>query len=276
MVANLILSVLVSVPSPSPSSLPVIERTKTSVTCTALRSFVLPIGYVARRNDDAFRAMARSMQVFLSGIYPGDVPTSAEMAGSLHGAPAGAQADGMGSENEDDQLLFGPGQTLTAARIDAVANQIYANLQLEDRIMSESWHGYPERADPKIDALRQRLQNLMDLQRALADRYERFAWLYLSNQGMASLTDAKHRAPFKAFLRALLLGESAALVDGPAQSENDGYSSVRQRAREGNVAQIVRDLRDQEHAFAPDVLAAAGACNGTHYVFHPAAPLTPQ
>lgn len=265
MISFLLVLLVVTNPSPASSTIPEIAHTKTSPVCTALHSYALPIGYVARRNDAAFRAMSRSMQVYLSGIYPGDVPTSTEMASTLHGMPEGAQADAMGAENLDDQLLFGPGQTLTVAEIDDVANQIYSNLLLEDKVMNQWWHDVPSHADPQVDAMRQHLQNLMDLQRALADRYERFAGLYLSNKGMASLESPAQRAQFKKFLRALLLGEAAALLDDPNQPMNDGYSNVSQRARLGNVAQVVLNLRNEEHQYAATALTTINSCDGTQF-----------
>jgi hypothetical protein len=265
MIPYLLSLLLLTDPTPAPSPLPVIVHTKTSPLCTALHSYAMPIGYVTRRNDDAFRAISHSLRAYLSGIYPGDVPTAAEMASTMHGEPEGAQADATGAERLDDQLLFGPGQTLTVAEVDDVANQIYSNLLVERKFMDQWWHDVPEHSDPQIDAMRQHLQNLMDLQRALADRYERFAGLYLGDRGMAALESPQQRAQFKVFLRALLLGEAAALLDDPNQPMNDGYSSVSQRARLGNVAQVVRNLRDEEHQYAASALSTVNSCDGMKF-----------
>ena len=45
------------------------------------------------------------------------------------------------------------------------------NLALADRVMNASWNRYPRGTDANVDAMRQRLQNIVDLQRALVNKY---------------------------------------------------------------------------------------------------------
>jgi hypothetical protein len=263
-------------PAPLPTLPPLIEHTVTSSTCTALRKYFGNIGYVTRRNDEAFGAMARSVRTFVAGIYPSDVPSAAELVAAQNSTgdgDNGTSADQVGGPNEDDTLIYGPGQILNAARIETVANEIYANLVLEGKIMNESWKEYPAGTDPHIDALRQHLQNMMDLQRGLADKYETFAGTYLSNNGMATLRDPGSEVFFKLYLRALLLGDVSELQEtGQDAVTNDGFTSERDRERLGTVADLVKGLRDEERAYAPAVLQTMNQCNGTNYVINGSSP----
>jgi hypothetical protein len=277
-VLPVLLSVAIGVlaaPSPSPSPTlapsefyPEIIHTRTSATCTELRKLLSPVGYVTRRNDEAIRAMAISLQKFLSGIDPQDVPSLAEVEAAQNGADpsTGANVSTVDQSTDTDTLLYGPNQVLKAAAIEDVANQIYHNITVEDSYMKQSWSDYPQGSDPAVDALRQRAQNMIDLQRAIADRYMSFAGSYLSNQDTASTWSPDQREYFKLYLRALLLGEAANLTQGDADAaNNDGYVSESERARLGSVAQVVRGLHQEEGAFAPAYLSTYNDCNGTHY-----------
>ena len=276
MVLPVILSVAIGVlpsPTPSPTSAPYefypeIIHTRTSATCTTLRKLLTPVGYVTRRNDEAIRAMAISLQKFLSGIDPADVPSLAdvEAAQGMADSSTGANVSNVDQSTQDDTLLYGPNQVLKAAAIEDVANQIYHNITVENSYMKQSWTDYPQGSDPAVDALRQHAQNMIDLQRGIADRYMQFAGTYLSNQNMAQTQDPTQREYFKLYLRALLLGQAAELSDnGSDAGDDDGYLTEGERARLGSVAQVVRGLHQEEGAFAPAYFSTYNDCNGTHY-----------
>src|SRR5579863_308701 len=191
MYTSLLLTTLVAVssPTPAPTLPPEIIHTISSPLCSSLQNTIMPVGYVSKINDQAFRTMALSTQKFLANIYPGDVPTQGDMDAALRQSPTGsATAIDAGSSNHDDDLLYSPGQILSAARIDAVAQQIFQNINLENQYMRESYKSYPEGSDAKVDALRKRAQNLIDLQMALATRYEQFAGTYIGNMGVPEMT----------------------------------------------------------------------------------------
>lgn len=260
-------------PSPLPTLPPLIIRTQTSATCTALHKYFTSIGYVTRRNDEAFYAMGRSVRAFVAGIYPSDVPSAGELAAAQSGSgDTGTASDELGGPNQDDTLLYGPGQILTAARIETVANEIYGNLVTEGKIMNESWKEYPAGSDRNIDAMRQHLQNMMDLQRGLADKYENFARTYLSNNGMVQVEDPSQQTYFKLYLRALLLGDVSELQESPDSATDDGYVSTRDRERLGTVADLVHGLSEEERTYAPAVIPTMNACNGTNYVINASSP----
>lgn len=272
-------------PSPTPTPTrapspfyPQISHTRTSPACTTLHNLLTPVGFVTRRNDAAIGAMAVSLQKMLSGIDPADVPSLAEVeaAQGIADTSTGANVTSIDQSTADDSVLYGPSQVIKAAQIETIANEIYANLTLEDSYMKQSWTDFPRGADPTVDALRQRAQNMMDLQRAVADRYQAFAGSYLSNQGMAAMHDPTQREYFKLYLRALLLGQAAALTENGSDATDDGYVSQSERARLGSVAQVIRGLHEEEAAFAPTYLSTYDQCNGTHFTTIPNPTPTPH
>jgi hypothetical protein len=274
-IAPLLLSIAIGVvPSPTASPTlapaepyPEIIHERTSPACTEQRKLFTPIAFVTRRNDDAIRAMAISLQKFLSGIYPADVPSLAEVeaAQGMADPSTGAEVTDIDQGTDDDSLLYGPSQILQAAGIDRVANEVYGNLTLENSYMKQSWSDYPQGSDPNVDPLRQTAQNMIDLQRAIADRYESFAENYLSNQGMAAMRNSGQREQFKLYLRALLLGDASELTQNASDATDDGFLTESDRARLGSVAQVVKGLQQEERAFAPAYVSTYNECNGTHF-----------
>jgi hypothetical protein len=274
-IVSLILGIAIAVlPTPAasptnapPEPYPEIIHTKTSPACTTLRNLLTPVGFVTRRNDEAIRAMAISLQKFLSGIDPADVPSLAEVeaAQGVADSSTGANVTSIDQSTADDSLLYGPTQVLQAAGIERIANEIYANITLEDSYMKQSWSDYPQGSDPTVDALRQTAQDMIDLQRGIVDRYESFAGSYLSNQGMASVQTPTQREYFKLYLRALLLGQAAQLTENASDATDDDYPTPSQIARLGSVAQVVRGLQQEERVFAPAYFSTYNECNGTHF-----------
>ncbi len=274
-------------PTPTPGTstpfYPVIMHTVTTETCATLDHLMLPVGFVARRNDAAIATMALSTQKFLSHFMPGDVPTAADVQAALgnsNGSSPNLNGTGTAlstsesSSQEDDSLVYGPGQILNASRIDALAQQIYINIKLERDYLKTSEKDYPPGSNPKVDALRARAEGLIELQSALADRYEQFAGTYLDSMGVAGMTsqNASDLATFKITLRGLLLGDTNGLAsyspDGN-DSENGGFSSVAELAKDGTPGQVVSGLRAVEYSFASSVLATYDQCRGTHYILAP-------
>lgn len=253
--------------SPSAGSLPEIYHTKTTAKCDTLRHVTLPVGMVTKRNDEAFHSMARSLVTFLHGIYPSDVPTFNDFAAAAQ-APQGEGTTpitaSMGDANEDDPLLYGAGQVLTAARIDDVAHQVFQNLVLEQKYIDKAQKEDPNPTDPNVAQMRRRAQNLIDLQRVLANAYEEFAGTFLDNQGVAGLSHG-NQTMLKLRIRQLLLGEAGALT-----SNYQGYSTTQQDpqyiAHYGNPGDVMTSLESEEELFGPETLHAYNDCNGTKFV----------
>jgi hypothetical protein len=269
-------------PSPSPLPFPEIIRTVTSPDCATLRNVTLPVGYVTRVNDRGFRAMAFSTQKFMSFFMPGDTPSIADLQAALGNSNgADPQLNGTGSamstemsaSSGDDPVLYSPKQTIMAANIDRVAEEIIGNLVLEKKYVDDSLKEYPPGTDPRVDALRAHAQNVMALQEALAGRYEQFAAEYIDNMGVADMTRTSQSglATVKMALRALLMGQGGGLEGAQAQpsSGSDGYESIQELAKQGSTGQVVSALRDQEYAFSQALFNTYNSCHGTHYVVNP-------
>ena len=249
MFALLLLTVTTALtPAPQPTpQLKVIVNVRSSSLCTAMQHTAVPIAYVAHRNEQAFDAINHSMIEFME---------------SISGVTSAGTAELQTMDNElDDAELYTPSGEMSAVRMDKIAYQIAQNLTLEDRVMDASWKEYPRGQFPNVDALRQRLQNLMDLQRALDNKYFEFTGIYLSNRDQARF--AQNSASFKAFLRDTIMGLSAALTDVRADGgdpEVAAAASAHDTARYGNVAEIIKELRLQEYAFGKEATTAATTC----------------
>jgi hypothetical protein len=244
----LVLAALVlATPAPQPAPpLKVIVNEKSNNFCTSVRKMAVPIGYVMRRNDEAFAAIDHRMLRFLEnteGISPADASDAAGLQSAL-----------------DDDAIYGPTNDLDVMQMDKIAYEIMQNLTLEDQVMSQSWKDYPKGKFPTIDGLRQRLQNLMDLQRSLANKYMEFTTTYLDNRGQAQF--AQDAASFKTLLRSTILGLSSALAASHAQSDPEipAQADVHDIAATGNVTNVVKELRLQELAFSSEIIGAGDTC----------------
>jgi hypothetical protein len=249
MLAVLFLAVATTA-APAPQATPqlkVIVNVKSSSLCTTLQQTAVPIAYVAHRNEQAFDAINHSMIKFME---------------NTRGVTSAGAAELQAMDNAlDDAEIYTPSSELTVIQMDKIAYEIAQNLVLEDHVMDASWKEYPRGQFPNVDALRQRLQNLMDLQRALDNRYFSFTGIYLDNRGQAAF--AGNAAAFKALLRDEILGLSSALSDVSSDGgdpEVAAKASVHDVARYGSVASVVKELRLQTYAFAKELTTAGKTC----------------
>lgn len=129
-------------PAPAQSApMKTIGHVKSSPVCTEFRSLVLPLALVQRKNDGLMQIIHNETQQYRNSSYS----------------------------------KFRNGLLLHAANIDMAAANMLQNLALIDRALAQSWKRSPKGVNPKIDALRQRVQNVADLQRALANQETQFA-----------------------------------------------------------------------------------------------------
>jgi hypothetical protein len=161
----------------------------------------------------------------------------------------------------DDAEVYTPSSEMSVVQMDRVAYIIAQNLVLEDKVMDASWKQYPRGRFPNLDALRQRLQNLMDLQRALDNKYFEFTGVYLDNRGQAQFANGQ-AAQFKALLRETILGLGSALSDVRTDGDPEiaAKADVHDVSRYGSTAAVVKELRLQELAFAKEATTAAQTC----------------
>ena len=240
-----------SAPPPGPARLRIITTVKSTQFCTAVRKMAIPIGYVNRRNDDAFQAlvgyMRRTVSAGGSDESSGPVPVAQQSANNA----------------------------MIATR--ETTYQVLQNLVLEDDVMNAEWRRSPRGTDPNVDALRQRLQNMMDLQRALAWDFQKAADAYtncigykgfqapgsipdpndiaMSNVGCVSAGAASVKL-------GLRYGGAKALADLETTNDPEDLPEVSAHniAHFGTPEQIAEQLLLQEEAFVAEILPAGRTC----------------
>ncbi|HLI96747.1 MAG TPA: hypothetical protein VKT72_11765 [Candidatus Baltobacteraceae bacterium] len=248
MLAFVLAAITAATPAPKPTpQLKVIVNVRSSSLCTSVRDTAVPITYVTQRDDQAFGAINHSMIKFMQEM-PDVSPTD--------------QAQLKSMENSlDDTALYKPNAELSVERVNRIAYEVMQNLTMEDQVMNASWKQYPKGQFDNVDALRQRLQNLMDLQRALADRYMQFVDTYFGNKGQAQ--SSQNPTQGMEFLRYYILGQSAALAAVNKEAgdpEAAAVANAHDIAQYGNVAQIAGELRLQEMAYGNEIRTAAKTC----------------
>jgi len=252
MISIVLAAVVAAAPAPTPAPartlqpLKVIVTVKSRTFCSSVRTMAVPIGYVTRRNDEAFAAINHSVLRFFE---------------SVRGVSSATVHDMQTLDSElDDAAIYTPTGALSTMKVNQIAYDIMQNLTLEDKVMRDSWAKYPKGLFPTIDAMRDRLQNLMDLQRALAGRYIQFASIYTDNAGQAKF--AEDAATFKSLLRDTILGQASALAHANDLSELETPSpeAVHDIAHTGSVADVVKQLKLQEAAFSTEIVEAGNSC----------------
>jgi hypothetical protein len=248
MLALFLAAAVAAVPSPQPTpQLKVIVNVKSNSFCSSVRSLAVPLGYVTRRNDEAFAAIDHNILKFMEDT-PGLSQTTV------------AELQTLGSAL-DDAATYTPSGEMDVIQMDKIAYAIVQNLTLEDSVMQKSWDEYPKGKFPAIDSFRQRMQNLMDLQRSLAEKYLAFTGTYLDNRGQARFQE--NPAQFKAFLRDTLVGLTSAAAASRTQSDPEvlPQASTANTAKYGSIADVVKEMRLQELAFGSEVIQAGDTCS---------------
>ncbi len=75
------------------------------------------------------------------------------------------------------------GVDLYAGKIDQESTNLIGAIHGIEQLLQESYASYPEGKVPKVDALRQRAQNVVDIERATADRYAEIYGTIVDNYG---------------------------------------------------------------------------------------------
>jgi hypothetical protein len=146
-------------PSPSPGPTPAmktITHVKSSPLCTEFRSLVLPLTDAQAKNQPLMQHIAKETQEYRKYSNP----------------------------------VFRDPPLLQAGQIDMAAANILQNLAPMEKLLAASWKRSPKGASPKIDAVRQRVQNIIDLQRAIANQEVQFAGYVIDTSGMDRLAAA--------------------------------------------------------------------------------------
>lgn len=82
------------------------------------------------------------------------------------------------------------GMQLYAAKIDQESTNLIGAIHQMEETLRNSYAAYPVGTLPKVDALRQRVQNIVDLERVIADRYSQNYGTIVDNYGTDVLQSA--------------------------------------------------------------------------------------
>lgn len=231
-----ILVALLQGPSPSPSPatqatdhLRVIVTVKSTAFCTAFRKMAVPIGFIAERDDTAFS--------YLAGLVKIGTPIPTRDWSPL---------------------------TMAIAQRET-SYQVAQNLVLADNVMNTSWQSYPRGVDANIDTLRQRLQNIIDLQRAIDSAYLAIGF-GTENCQTSDMEDASKDRPCRA--RSGFVSGQLRQGDAAAEKTQQGMSdpevlpvaNAHDVAHFGSIAAIKYQLDLQEFALAKELQTAAVVC----------------
>jgi hypothetical protein len=241
------LTATAATPSPQPAPhLKVIANVRSDSLCSSMHDTMVPIAYVTHRNEEAFAALNHSMLKFLQQV-PGLKFSTISQMSSLDAAL-------------DQAELYNPDAEMSVQQMNGITYQMAQNLTLEGQVMSASWKQYPKGKFPNVDAFRQRLQNLIDLQRALEEKYYQFSQMYLDNRDQGKYTPSV--PVFESFLHDTLAGYGSALSEAQTQSDPEipPQADAGGIAHYGNIAQVVRELHLQELAFASEFVTAGRTC----------------
>jgi len=140
-------------PRPSPSPPPTILRERVSPVCSTLHQLVIPLAQMNLKDKPVINAIhAAGVQL---GKYRG--------------------------------TRLGDGVFLYSSRIDMLYTKVLENLTEMDRYLITSYHAYPQGTNGKVDALRQRVQNVMDLERTLVNVNLAAYALAVDNDGVTGI-----------------------------------------------------------------------------------------
>lgn len=265
-------------PSPAPTLPPEIIHTVSSETCNALPSLLLPMGRVSELNDQGFGAMSVAVDGYMSHFTPEDDPHIEHPSLEVAQVPAGhskgnqgAAAEGLLTSQADDPVAYGPDQTIKMSRINTIAGQLATNIGHERQVLAQSYKEQPRGKNSTLDALRQKMEDVIETQDLLVQRYQNLASLYLENLGEAGVecnTQACLIA-FKANLRELIIDSSVGLgtaTVSASSSATDGYKDYKELSKTGTAAEIVGAMRLNETQFSKAMYALYNDCHGTNLV----------
>ena len=218
--------------SPGPERLRVIVTVKSSTFCNAMKSMTLPLAFITHQDSRAMSAMADDIERLLE----------------KHATP-------------EDAARRNRWSSFTATNsLRELTWDLNQNLVLADRVMNDSWNRYPRGVNANVDAMRQRLQNIVDLQRAVVNKYTRV--MSLGDSCVSSAQKACSSAIDATELAQLRAGDVAALADlqNAVDPEDLPDASAHDVAHFGSVAAIKRQLDLQQAAFAEEAIAAGKTC----------------
>ena len=194
-------------PAPSPSPEPkTIVNVRVSPLCSLVHGVVMPFLAMEQSNHQLFHSMDDNIR---------------KMA---------RDGDGPGS----------PVVILATANVDWYSSQVYDNLARVDLLLKSSYEATPKGRDPALDAIRSRIQTLVDVERVL-------------NNGYASVA-APRATSFNYWKSTTSEISQIQQVDKPTAAP-DPAPPQRYAG-----AWIVSEMQHEQHNFVPPVLHALASC----------------
>lgn len=237
-------------PTPQPTPLKVIVTVRSSTLCTGMHRVIVPFVKTETQNNQRFVSMDKELGKYHVWYRPpGDVATDPNGSPEYNGA-----------------------QALSAAKIDRQAAQIYGDIAKIEHALEVSLKETPKGRDPKLDDLRKRAYQIIELQRQVADRYEAQAARYLDSLGgympMATAQSKGDPALQSAFeIPQIQIDPLSAAQDPifvhPFSTPQPGsqYGTMPQPG-DDTSGQIVTQMMKREYSFVRPAIDAARICNG--------------
>jgi hypothetical protein len=240
LISALILSLLM--PAPRPTAEPkVIIHLQSRALCTTLHKVVVPFVITERKNNEAFKTLDVEL-----GKYRKFTSTSAADIGD----------NGTNTANG--------AKLMAAGHMDQIAANMYERLSEIENRLADSYRDVPVGHNPQLDSLRQRVDNIVKLQYALAARYDVIAGKTLDSTGLTNLVldpaaSSQQRIPnFNLSPLDVATPVPAGQVPGPGMADAAVSPDF---LLEAPSPEIVHGLELQEVAFLRPALAAVKSCN---------------
>ncbi len=168
------------------------------------------------------------------------------------------------------------GVQLYAAKIDQESTNLIGAIHEMEVLLDQSYAIYPIGKVPKVDAMRQRVQNIIDLQRASADRYTEIYGTIVDNYGTDELqsvngafgqnlntADTMPTAPTPAPQAAFVTPPPSAPADyDPRLSDTPPSEISAHNLKFYRLTQLNAALTNQGRALISQALIAARDCDG--------------
>ena len=223
--------------SPTPAPLKEIARVRSRAVCTTLHTLVIPAARISKETEPIFESLAGNVRSIARVVRDMNVER-----GTGHDSAAGAFVAAL--------------TTLPAANADWETSQILVKLVQIDRLLLASYATNPQGSNRAVDALRQRIQNMVDLQRAYANAMRAAPAAMLDNAPLGGddpFSGTTPAAPAPAADRPVVPGAAAAYIPGKPLAARD--------LKFIPAASLAGDLAAEEKALVPAALAAVRNCD---------------
>ncbi|HET9393912.1 MAG TPA: hypothetical protein VFO29_10410 [Candidatus Rubrimentiphilum sp.] len=179
---------------------------------------------------------------------------------------------------------LGDGVFLRLAQSDMIATNMLANIADMETQLVKSYRAYPQGKNAKVDALRQRVQNVVDIERLIANNYSAAYGAAVDNDGVTGIENSLNKmvgapnlnpqaspTPFPTDLTPPSLPEipndaqpkPASVADNDPKLASSAPANLRMRTLKWSALWELKDLLHHEGpALEAQALIAAHDCDG--------------